>query len=92
MTRVHQFSIRVSDSIELRQLAEKDVVELTELIDRNRQYLREWLPWRDNSTSITDTARFIGRSMEQAEDDNGLTLGILFQGKLAGVIGAPQRQ
>ena len=45
MARIHRFSIWVSDSIELRQLAEEDVVELTELIDRNRPYLREWLPW-----------------------------------------------
>lgn len=87
MARIHRFSIWVSDSIELRQLAEEDVVELTELIDRNRPYLREWLPWLDNSTSITDSARFIGRSTEQAKDQNGLTLGILFDGKLAGVIG-----
>ena len=79
--------LKVCDSLELRQIAEKDVQDLTELIDRNRSYLREWLPWLDNSTSITDTARFIGRSTEQAEDNNGLTLGILFQGKLAGVIG-----
>ena len=79
--------LKVCDSVELRQIAPKDVQDLTELIDRNRSYLREWLPWLDNSTSITDTARFIGRSTEQAEDNNGLTLGILFQGKLAGVIG-----
>jgi ribosomal-protein-serine acetyltransferase len=79
--------LRVSDSVELRQMTEHDADELTRLIDRNRTYLREWLPWLDNSTSIIDAARFIGRSIEQAEDNNGLTLGIVCHGKLAGVIG-----
>jgi ribosomal-protein-serine acetyltransferase len=87
MGRMPQFSLRVSDSIFLRQLSEDDVNELTDLIDANRQHLREWLPWLDNSTTVTDTARFIGRAIEQAEDNNGLTLGILYEGKLAGVIG-----
>jgi len=49
--------------------------------------LKEWLPWLNNSTSLIDTARFIGRSIEQAEDHNGLTLGIVCDGKLAGIIG-----
>jgi ribosomal-protein-serine acetyltransferase len=79
--------LRVSDSVELRQIEKEDAEDLTLLIDRNRAYLREWLPWLDNSASITDTARFIGRSIQQAEDDNGLTFGIVCDGTLAGVIG-----
>lgn len=79
--------LRVDDSVELRQIGRDDAVELTELIDRNRPYLKEWLPWLNNSTSLIDTARFIGRSIEQADDRNGLTLGIRCDGKLAGIIG-----
>ncbi len=79
--------LRVADRIELRQIAEDDAEELTTLIEHNRSYLKEWLPWLDNSTGIHDTARFIGRSIEQAEDDNGFTFGIVCNGGLAGVIG-----
>jgi ribosomal-protein-serine acetyltransferase len=79
--------LRVSESVELRQLQRDDAEELCLLIDRNRNYLREWLPWLDNSITINDSARFIGRSVEQAEDENGLTLGIRCDGRLAGVIG-----
>ena len=82
-----RLKLRVSDSVDLRQIAEDDAEDLTELIDRNRAHLKEWLPWLDNSTGIHDTARFIGRSMEQAEDSNGLTFGIVCNGELAGVIG-----
>jgi ribosomal-protein-serine acetyltransferase len=84
---MYPMRLKVCDSVELRQIVPEDVEDLTELIDRNRSYLREWLPWLDNSTSVMDSARFIGRSIEQAKDDNGLTLGILFNGKLVGVIG-----
>jgi len=79
--------LRVNESVVLRQISEDDTEELTTVIDRNRSYLREWLPWLDNSTGIHDSARFISRSMEQAIDDNGFTFGIVCDGALAGVIG-----
>ena len=79
--------LAVTVATELRQFVRDDAEELTLLIDRNRTYLREWLPWLDSSSNINDTARFIGRSVEQAEDNNGLTLGIVCGGRLAGVIG-----
>jgi ribosomal-protein-serine acetyltransferase len=79
--------LRVDDFVDLKQIEESDARELTDLIDRNRRYLREWLPWLDSSTGLRDTARFIGRSMEQADDENGYTFGIVYRGALAGVIG-----
>ncbi len=79
--------LRVDENVALRQIAEEDAEELTDLIDRNRTHLKEWLPWLDNSTDIHDTARFIGRSLEQADDANGVTLGIFANGRLAGIIG-----
>ena len=84
---MHRLRLQVAECLELRQIAEDDARELTELIDRNRAYLKEWLPWLDNSTDIHDTARFIGRSLEQAFDDNGLTFGIVYNGLLAGIVG-----
>jgi ribosomal-protein-serine acetyltransferase len=84
---MHRLKLRIDESIELRQIGEGDVEELTELIDRNRPYLKEWLPWLDHSRGIRDTARFVGRSIEQADDGNGLTFGIVCDRFLAGVIG-----
>ncbi len=79
--------LNIDEHLQLRQVDEGDVEELTVLIDRNRAYLKEWLPWLDNSTCIDDTARFIGRALEQADDENGFTFGIVCDQKLAGVIG-----
>ena len=84
---MHPLTLQVTSSVKLRQLAEQDAEELTLLIDRNRSYLKQWLPWLNNNTTIHDTARFIGRSMEQADDHNGFTFGIVCEGVLTGVIG-----
>jgi len=84
---MYALKLRVTDAVELRQITEDDAEPLTLLIERNRSHLRQWLPWLDSSTCIEDTARFIGRSIEQAGDENGYTFGIVCEGVLAGVIG-----
>ena len=84
---MRRLQLRVNECVVLRQIAEEDAEELSALIDRNRAHLREWLPWLDNSNGIHDTARFIGRSLEQAADDNGFTFAIVCDGVLTGVIG-----
>jgi ribosomal-protein-serine acetyltransferase len=84
---MHSLKLHVDDSVILRQVSQDDTAELTELIDRNRSHLREWLPWLDSSTDMYDTSRFIDRSIEQADADNGFTFGIICNGALAGVIG-----
>ena len=40
--------------LELRLLAPDDAEELAALIERNRQYLREWLPWVDSSRTAAE--------------------------------------
>jgi ribosomal-protein-serine acetyltransferase len=79
--------LKVREGVELRQVDEDDAEDLSDLIDGNRAHLKEWLPWLDSSVGINDTARFIGRSLEQASDENGFTFGIVCGGTLAGVIG-----
>ncbi len=70
----------------MRQISEDDAFELTRLIERNRRYLKEWLPWLD----ATQMSRILRASsaarMEQALDNNGLTFGIVFEGAIAGII------
>ena len=82
-----RLTLRIDDSVVLRQIAESDAEVLMALIDLNRSSLREWLPWVDFTTDIRHVVRFIGRSIAQAADDNGLTFGIVCDGVLAGVLG-----
>jgi ribosomal-protein-serine acetyltransferase len=75
------FNIKIDDDLELRSLEKEDGDELFTLIEHNREYLREWLPWVDDNTSVEDSKKFIESSLGQSAS------GIWYKGKLAGVVG-----
>jgi ribosomal-protein-serine acetyltransferase len=81
------FRLQVADDVELGVLEERHAEELFALVDRNRAYLREWMPWLDNTISAEDERSFIKRSRAQFANNEGMAAGIWFQGKLAGGIG-----
>jgi ribosomal-protein-serine acetyltransferase len=64
-----------------------DAQPLFDLVDRDRRYLREWLPWLDGTRSIQDTLNFIDLSQRQFEKKEALALCIRFQNKITGVVG-----
>ena len=78
---------RIDASIRLRELTSEDDGSLYVLVDSNRKYLRQWLPWVDKQQGPHDSGKFI----EGARNDNqagvALTLGIEHQGGIVGVIG-----
>ncbi|MGH2481124.1 MAG: GNAT family N-acetyltransferase, partial [Ktedonobacteraceae bacterium] len=61
--------------------------ELYQLTDRNRAYLRQWLPWVDYETSVEHSRTFVRRSLQRYRENDGFNLGIFYGGRLAGVIG-----
>ena len=81
------FSSRIGSDTELRSFEERHAEMLFSLTDQNREYLREWLPWLDNTKSVADTRIFIRKSLEQFADNNGFQAGIWVKEQLAGVIG-----
>jgi ribosomal-protein-serine acetyltransferase len=78
---------RVDDEIALTLLEEQHAAELFRLVDANRAYLRQWLPWLDQNTRVEHTAAFIQGSLRQFAARDGLACGIRFRGALAGVAG-----
>ncbi len=71
----------------LRPLSDGDAEELYLLVDANRAYLAEWMPWAGDSR-IETIAAFLDRVREQAEDDNGFQAAIVDEdGALAGIVG-----
>jgi len=81
------FSHKLSENTELRLLEERHAQELTELTERNRAYLRAWLPWVDSSRTVEDRKKFIRDSLKQFAENKGFVAGIWHEGRLAGVIG-----
>jgi ribosomal-protein-serine acetyltransferase len=80
-------SLRIDDDIVLKILEPEDAGVLFALVDRNRFYLRQWLPWVDTNTTIENTRLFIQSSQEQYKSNLGFQCGIWFCGNLAGIIG-----
>jgi ribosomal-protein-serine acetyltransferase len=81
------FSLRVDDEIELRLTLGDDVDEAYALVDRNRAYLREWMPWLDGTTSVAELAAYRDHVMAEMAAGRQYEGGIHVRGALAGRAG-----
>jgi ribosomal-protein-serine acetyltransferase len=79
--------IQVEDGLYLKSLELKDSEDLLPLVDSNRAYLREWLPWVDMTTTIDEMIVFIDSAIRQQAAGLGFQAGIWHQNQLIGVIG-----
>jgi ribosomal-protein-serine acetyltransferase len=57
------------------------------LVDQDRAYLRQWLPWVDATETVDDTLSFIRSSLEQFASNKGFVAGIWSERQFCGVIG-----
>jgi ribosomal-protein-serine acetyltransferase len=81
------FRAQIRDHVYLQLLEERHAAEVFSLVDQERDYLREWLPWVDATETLDDTLSFIKSSLEQFASNHGFAAGIWSDGRFAGVIG-----
>lgn len=81
------FIYDIDEDISLRMLTNNDADRLFEITDQSRIYLREWLPWVDQTKTIKDSEAFIQMSIQMYIDRIGLTTGIFYKNVLVGVAG-----
>ena len=81
------FRVPIGEDAELRLLEERHAEELFALVEKNRAYLREWLPWLDATRTLEDERAFIRTYLEKFAAGEGLATGIWYLGKMAGGIG-----
>jgi len=79
--------IQIEDALYLKALELRDSEELLPLIEKNRAYLREWLPWLDMTRDIDEMIAFIDASIRQHAAGLGFQAGIWHQNQIVGVIG-----
>ena len=79
------FAIRPGLTMDTLELRHAD--DLFQLTDRNRGYLRRWLPWLDSIRVVEDTRGFIRATLAQSRDNHGFQAAIVSRGRLVGVIG-----
>lgn len=87
IVRRHPRVLRVDDEIVIRILAKRDAASIFALVDRNREYLRRWLPWVDDTRSSAATLKFVEDGAKQLRRDDGFQAGIWYCGELVGIVG-----
>ncbi len=79
--------IEIAPNLELRLRDAADAPEFFRVTDRNRAYLREWLPWVDANTTVQHTENFIRECAERFKKGIGADFGIMYEGKWVGSCG-----
>jgi ribosomal-protein-serine acetyltransferase len=74
-------------ALRLRLLREENASELFALVDRNRAWLRAWLPWIDGNTTPHHSLTFIQWMQGRHADGHGFSCGLFLEGRLIGVAG-----
>ena len=81
--------IRVDNQITILPFREGDAAPLFDIIDRDRDYLAEFLPWTDDIFTLEDEKKFVESVMSRpATGSNaGVTFIIEYRSEIAGTIG-----
>ncbi len=64
--------------------------EIFELADKNRDFLKQWLPWLDNVRQASDTRDFLELQLLRFQQGKALHVTIFYRDKIAGVAGFNQ--
>jgi ribosomal-protein-serine acetyltransferase len=87
VTRGRMLPVDLAGGCRLRSLEDRDAEELFLVVEANRAYLAEWLPWAGAAGADT-VAVFVRRARQQAEEDNGFQAAIVDgSGAIVGVVG-----
>ena len=78
--------LHVENGLDLQLVGEEDAGELFAVVDSNREYLREWLPWLDATRSVEDEKAFISNSLEEYQKREGVFYTIRLEGRIIGTI------
>lgn len=82
--------LKITDEITLH-LARPELAEpIFQVVDQQRDFLRRWLPWVDETTTLEDTKTFIRESMGHNTKGTRLIAFIMKGSELAGSIGVVQ--
>ena len=79
--------IAIDNGLYLKSLELKEAEELLLLVDSNRSYLREWLPWLDTTSTIDEMIHFVESTLRQLESGLGFQAGIWKNRQIVGIIG-----
>ena len=71
----------------LRAAVPGDAQTLFKVVENNRSFLREWLPWLDRLTNVEQEVAFLNEQVRRAEAKEGLLMLIELRGEIVGSVG-----
>ncbi|MDP4292246.1 MAG: GNAT family protein [Bacteroidota bacterium] len=77
----------VEDGLILKEIQINDAESIFNIIDQQRDYLREWLPFIDYTWHIGDTRAYIYSVYDKPYGHRDMVFSIWYQGKIVGLIG-----
>jgi ribosomal-protein-serine acetyltransferase len=81
------FAKVVRERLELRLIEDRHVAAVYDLVRRNLDHLKPWMPWATDAYSVEDARAFQRRTLEQFARNDGFSAGVFDRGTLVGVTG-----
>jgi ribosomal-protein-serine acetyltransferase len=79
--------MQVDNDIRLKELELLDAQLIFDTIDAERDYLREWLPFVDETHKVEDSLTFVKNMIKNGKHKNEYTYTIIYHGVFAGLVG-----
>ncbi|PCK08068.1 MAG: GNAT family N-acetyltransferase [Alteromonadaceae bacterium] len=80
------FTRKLNDDITLSLSIPGHSKALLALIEQNRGFLRQWVPWVDSILTVDELSRDLNEQLTKFAHKQGLHATIFYQGEIAGVI------
>ena len=81
------FRLDIRAGFYLKLLEERHASAIFAAVDRDRTYLRKWMPWVDTTRQVHDILKFVKTTLAQFANNEGLTAGIWRGNEYAGTVG-----
>ena len=82
-----EIRLNIDDDSRLELINQSHAEELFDLIEENREFLKQWLPWLDNNRYLQNTIDFISISQLQYERSETIQFVLFYKGNIAGIVG-----
>ena len=82
-----RFPVQVRDDFRLVLVRRSHAEDFYRLLDRNREYVGQWMPWMKTVTESRATLSWVMRCQRQLSAGQGFHLTLLLGGEVVGTIG-----
>jgi ribosomal-protein-serine acetyltransferase len=80
------FKIDIDDNLHIEFLNHTHAQKLFEVVDKNREHLKRWLPWVESTTKVEDTKEFITHALSKYAKNGSIQAPIHYNNKLIGMV------